>query len=166
MAISQYFCSISIPPLDKVFLMIKLALCQDLKTKFILLKKRVLLAEILLSLFKALTAFIVLLRVIIREETSTVSQRINLQKSVTIAERKLPGQPAISMLKKPFVITIAWLNGSPKITGKKIIQGGTEEIETQGVVDGSLLELKPDDDPRESVKFVRFKPIPSIIKFL
>ena len=132
--------------------------------KFILSKKSVLLAEILLSLFKALTAFIVLLRVIIRGETSTVSQRINLQKSVTIAERKLPGQPVISMLKKPFVIMIAWLNGSPKITGKKIIQGGTEEIETQGDVDGSPPESKQGDGLKENVKCVRFKPIPSIIK--
>ena len=164
MAMSQYFCSISIPSLDKVFLMIKLALCQDLKTKFILSKKCVLLAEILLSLFKALTAFIVLLRVIIREGTSTVSQRINLQKSVTIAERKLPGQPVISMLKKPFVITLVWLNGSPRISAKKTIPDGQGAGETQEDVDGEQRRPKRGDCLRESVRSVVFWQIPFIIK--
>jgi hypothetical protein len=83
---------------------------------------------------------------------------------VTIAEMTLPDPPVISMLKKPFVITLVWLNGSPRMSAKKTIPDGQGAGETQEDVDGGQQRPRRGDCLRESVKSVGFWLIPFIIK--
>jgi hypothetical protein len=68
------------------------------------------------------------------------------------------------MLKKPFVITLVWLSGSPVISVKKIIPDGPVAGETQEAVDGGWQGMRQGVSQKADAKCVMLRLIPFIIK--